>query len=84
MYRAALESILGFDLRGDAFRMKPKVPGSWNEFSFTYRRGGAEFNVKVLRSNQSSPPVMDGVTLPDEWVPLVMDGKKHDITIYFG
>ncbi|HXH30334.1 MAG TPA: protein ndvB, partial [Bacteriovoracaceae bacterium] len=38
MYRAALESILGFEVQGDKFRVKPRIPQGWNEFEITYRK----------------------------------------------
>ena len=36
MYRAGLESILGFQLSGDRLRIDPCVPRGWREFEITY------------------------------------------------
>jgi len=42
LYRAAVEAILGFDLRGDTLVIDPCVPGAWRGFEIDYvRRGDA-------------------------------------------
>ena len=47
MYRAGLESILGFKLRGDRLRIDPCVPRWWRDFEITYRRGRTTYRIKV-------------------------------------
>ncbi|MCM3906470.1 MAG: protein ndvB, partial [Pyrinomonadaceae bacterium] len=47
MYRAGLESILGFQLRGDRLKIDPCVPRWWREFEITYRRGRTTYRIKV-------------------------------------
>ena len=37
MYRVALESILGFQQRGDMLFIEPCIPASWKEFTIEYR-----------------------------------------------
>jgi cyclic beta-1,2-glucan synthetase len=47
MYRAGLESILGFQLSGDRLRIDPCVPRGWREFQITYRRGATQYEIQV-------------------------------------
>lgn len=75
MYRAAIESILGFEIKGEAFRVKPKVPSSWNHFSITYRYGTSTFFIKLVRGERTAKG--------DDWIPLVSDGNEHQVTIHF-
>ncbi len=47
MYRAGLESILGFKLEGARLRIDPCVPRWWREFEITYRREKTTYRIKV-------------------------------------
>jgi cyclic beta-1,2-glucan synthetase len=47
MYRAGLESILGFKLVGDRLKIDPCIPRWWRDFEITYRRGEATYKIKV-------------------------------------
>jgi cyclic beta-1,2-glucan synthetase len=82
MYRSALESILGFDQRGDKLRLNPKVPGHWREFSINYRYGKSLYRIHYMRSDfGKSLQEMDGEMIQDEWLTLKDDGREHLITI---
>jgi cyclic beta-1,2-glucan synthetase len=50
MYRAGLESILGFKLHGDKLTIDPCVPRWWRDFGITYRRGRAVYEIKGRES----------------------------------
>jgi cyclic beta-1,2-glucan synthetase len=78
MYRAAVESILGFELNGERFRLRPRIPRSWRGFEMTY----ASYRIVVTREEGQPPRVtLDGQTLPTEWVPFKPDGKPHEVTV---
>src|SRR6476619_598466 len=47
MYRAGLESILGFKLRGERLQIDPCIPRGWREFEITYRRAKTIYRIKV-------------------------------------
>jgi cyclic beta-1,2-glucan synthetase len=85
MYRVGLEAILGFVKRGDAFRMDPRAPSAWVEFRLEYRHGGAVYQVIVQRPHQvrsgCQEVVLDGQLLNGEWIPLVDDGRPHDVLV---
>jgi len=47
LYRAGIESILGLRGRGDHFMVDPCVPSAWTEFSMTWKRGDATYEITV-------------------------------------
>jgi cyclic beta-1,2-glucan synthetase len=47
LYRAGLEWILGFQLRGDHFTIKPRIPKSWPGFQLTFKHGDAVYHITV-------------------------------------
>ena len=85
MYRVGLEAILGFTREGDRFRLDPRVPSGWPEFGLEYRFGGATYRVTVAepgRARSGAQVVeMDGEVLESEWVPLVDDGRAHEVMV---
>ena len=44
MYRAGLEWLLGFRLRGDRLILNPCIPATWPAYSMTYRHGATEYD----------------------------------------
>jgi cyclic beta-1,2-glucan synthetase len=86
MYRAGLESILGFKLRKDQLEIDPCVPRWWREFEITYRRGRAVYRIKVENPLGVSRGVVsvevDGVV--QDTIPLVDDEKTHNVKITMG
>ena len=47
MYRVALESILGFQQRGDMLFIEPCIPASWKEFTIEYRVGASTYEITI-------------------------------------
>lgn len=88
MYRAALESILGFRLEGERLRIEPCVPRAWREFEINYRRGATHYHIKVTNPHGLNRGVsevwLDEARLPTEEIPLVADGKTHRVQIVLG
>ena len=86
MYRAGLESILGFKLQKDRLEIDPCVPRWWREFEIVYRRGRAVYRIKVenpLGVNRGVVNIeVDG--LPQEFVALTDDDKTHNIRVVMG
>ncbi len=75
MYRAALESILGFEVNNDKFRVQPKIPMSWETFSIKYRYGETLYTIQLSRNS--------GEYQTSDWISLVDDGAEHSIKISF-
>ncbi len=88
MYRAALESILGFHLQGETLRIEPCIPRSWRSFEIDYRRGDALYKIKVENPSSICHGVaevrLDGELLSLREIPLVNDGQTHQVLIVLG
>lgn len=86
MYRAAIQSILGFELRGDRLNLRPCIPKSWPSFDMVYRYKATTYLIFVdnrLAKDATHETVLelDKVRLASHEVPLVDDGKSHRIDI---
>jgi cellobiose phosphorylase len=88
MYRAGLETILGFRLRGDLLSVEPAIPRNWTEYELTYQRGRTLYHIKVENPHGVSGGILsvelDGVLLPRNEIPLQEDGALHEIRIVLG
>ncbi|MBK6588575.1 MAG: phosphorylase [Acidobacteria bacterium] len=88
MYRAALESILGFHLQGDVLTIEPCIPRSWRSFEINYRREKTLFKIKVENPSGICSGVavvrLDGTILPSGDIPLIQDGQTHEISVVMG
>jgi cyclic beta-1,2-glucan synthetase len=88
MYRAGLESILGFKLQGERLRIDPCVPRWWRDFEITHRRGRTTFRIKVENPLGVSRGVatveLDGTLQPNDEVQLADDGQTHTVRVVLG
>ena len=88
LYRVAVEAILGFQLRGDNFRVEPCVPLSWPRFELSYRYRSATYRILVDNSAGTGRGVrsveLDGQRLPNDTVRLSDDGKTHNVRVQLG
>ena len=87
MYRAGLESILGFKLRGLRLQIDPCVPRWWRDFEITYRRNSATYRIKVENPLGLSRGVatveLDGAIQDDDEIPLTDEGN-HEVRVVMG
>ncbi|MEK7403367.1 MAG: glucoamylase family protein [Gemmatimonadota bacterium] len=83
MYRVGLETILGFTKRGDTLRIEPRVPASWTEYAIEYRFGTSTYaiSVRVAARDVGASVTVDGQALEGAEIPLVSDGRRHDVVI---
>jgi cyclic beta-1,2-glucan synthetase len=72
LYRAGLESILGFHKRGSELRIDPCIPRDWKGFELSYRHGSSLYRVVV--SNPANGAL----------VPLSDDGSEHLVEVVLG
>jgi cyclic beta-1,2-glucan synthetase len=88
MYRAGLESILGFKLQKDRLEINPCVPRWWRDFEINYRHGQAVYRIKVenpLGVNRGVVQVeVDGATQTERAITLIDDEKTHSVRIVMG
>jgi cyclic beta-1,2-glucan synthetase len=88
MYRAALESILGFKVSGNSLRIEPCIPRGWREFEINYKRGTTLYHIKVENPLSVSRGIaevwLDDAPLPNNEIPLRDDGQTHRVRIVLG
>jgi cyclic beta-1,2-glucan synthetase len=90
MYRAGLESILGFTVEGSTLRLDPCVPQAWRDFEIVFRHHTTRYEVSV----ENHAGVCRGIArlqLDDQALPhgsthitLVDDGAIHRIRVTLG
>ena len=89
MYRAGLEWILGFRLRGARLVIDPCVPRAWRGFEMSFRYRSARYELVVENPRAVSRGVssveVDGVSLDgDLSISLADDRKTHRVRIGLG
>jgi cyclic beta-1,2-glucan synthetase len=85
VYRVVLESILGFNRRGDRITLRPCCPPEWPGFEISYRFGGATYEIKVenpehVESGRLSIS-LDEEPLPGAELPILEDGQHHRVKV---
>lgn len=85
LYRAALETILGFQKSGEFLTIAPCIPCDWKEFEITYRYKSATYHITVENPhNVCGGRVLieaDGETLLSNRIKLADDGQMHNVRI---
>lgn len=88
IYRLGLEGILGLTREEQALRIDPRIPPNWPGFKITYRWGEGLYRIKVENPDSVTLGVkeitLDGNTIEDGLIPLVDDGKEHDVRVLMG
>jgi cyclic beta-1,2-glucan synthetase len=92
MYRAGIEWILGFRLRGDTLRMDPCVPRDWRGYRMSFRYHSTRYEIEVDNRGGGTCGVasceVDGrpaaVDAEGARVPLVDDGGTHTVRVVLG
>jgi cyclic beta-1,2-glucan synthetase len=84
LYRAALETLLGFTKRGDRLSFDLRLPVAWEAFEVTYRHGSAVYRCRIERSQEGGGGTrvwLDGERLHDGAIPLRDDGREHAVRV---
>ena len=90
MYRAGLESILGFTVEGATLRLDPCVPRAWRDFEIAFRHHTTRYEVSVENQTGVSRGIvrleLDDQVMPDgsSYITLVDDGKTHHVRVTLG
>jgi cyclic beta-1,2-glucan synthetase len=89
LYRAGLESILGFQKRGAALHVDPCIPRHWERFEIRYRHGSSLYRIRVENPKGVCRGVsrvqLDGALLSTgALVPLSDDGREHRVEVVLG
>jgi len=90
MYRAGLESMLGFTVEGATLRLDPCVPRAWRDFEIVFRHRTSRYEVSVENHAGVSRGVarleLDDHALPpgSTQITLVDDGTTHRVRVTLG
>ncbi len=84
MYRAAIESILGFKLHQNKLTIQPCIPKEWDNFEITYHKGKAHFKITVLNNKSETSIEVDGVMIVGNQIPILSDDIEHQVVIKLG
>jgi cyclic beta-1,2-glucan synthetase len=88
MYRAALESVLGFTMRGDSLSLQPCIPRAWPGYQISYRRGNTCYEIRVENPARVSSGLtsieLDGHPIEVNELLLANDGQTHQVKVVLG
>jgi cyclic beta-1,2-glucan synthetase len=90
MYRAGLESILGFRLQGTTLLLAPCVPQHWPKAEIVFKHRSSHYLILIENPDGVSHGVahaeLDGEPLPggSVTIPLVDDGATHHVRVQLG
>jgi cyclic beta-1,2-glucan synthetase len=88
-YRAGLEWVLGFRVRGSLLCIDPCIPRSWADYSINFRYHSAMYQIRVENPRSVSRGIskvqVDGKVVPGPAnIPLSDDGAEHHILVVLG
>ena len=89
MYRAGIEWILGFRVRGTTLSIDPCIPRAWPSYSIVYRYHSATYRIRVENPQGVSRGILraelDGKPLTKSAnISLADDGAEHQVHIVLG
>jgi cyclic beta-1,2-glucan synthetase len=90
MYRAGLEWLLGFRLRGAVLHLDPCIPRAWRRFDIAFRYHASRYEIAVENPNGVSRGIstieVDGIPLAFAGgsIPLTSDGETHRVRVVLG
>ena len=90
MYRAGVEWLLGFRLRGAALFIDPCIPRAWSGFSVRFRYHASRYEITVDNPRSVSRGIerveVDGVRveLGPSGLPLTAEGGTHRVHVWMG
>jgi len=90
MYRAGLEGILGFRVRGASLYLTPCISEKWPCFEIVFKYRSSRYEILVDNPHGVSSGVtsaeLDGVVLPSlkSGIPLIDDGNVHSVRLLLG
>lgn len=81
-YRLLTEELLGIKRHGTVLTIHAQLPDGWPALSMTYQHGSSQYLISVSRGYSEYRLKLDGVTLPDDSIPLLDDGLNHTVGIF--
>jgi cyclic beta-1,2-glucan synthetase len=89
LYRAGIEWLLGFRLKGARLVLEPCIPTNWKGFAIAFRHRSARYDIVVENPRGVSRGIevleLDGAPLHDRTgIALADDGKTHRVRAVLG
>ncbi|APG84935.1 protein NdvB [Sinorhizobium americanum CCGM7] len=88
LYRVGLEAILGIRREGDHLFIEPCIPSQWPGYEVDFRLGAATYHIEVTRDPEAGGGrrslAVDGEDLAGRSIPLVDDGRNHEVRLVVG
>jgi cyclic beta-1,2-glucan synthetase len=88
MYQAAIQGLLGLRRHGSTMSVNPCIPTVWPEYSLEWTLGRTRYRFLVSNPEQRCQGIgsaeLDGVAVDARAIPLVDDGREHEVTIVLG
>ncbi len=88
MYRAGVEWILGFRLRGTVLHVDPCIPRAWPRYEIDFRYHSSRYRLSVENPRGAMRGVtsisLDGGPVAGREIPLTDDGREHRIEVVLG
>jgi cyclic beta-1,2-glucan synthetase len=88
MYQTAIEGLLGLRRGEGVFSIDPCIPGMWPKYSMDWKVGQTRYRITVTNPEHRCRGVrsaeIDGVATDARAIPLVDDGKTHEVVIVLG
>ncbi|MEP6993230.1 MAG: glucoamylase family protein [Acidobacteriota bacterium] len=88
MYRAGVEWILGFRLRGTVLHVDPSIPRAWPRYEIVFRYHSARYRLTVDNPRGVMRGVtaisLDGGPVTGREIQLADDGREHSIAVTLG
>jgi cyclic beta-1,2-glucan synthetase len=88
MYQAAVQALLGVRRHGNTISINPCIPTGWSEYTLDWRIAGTRYRFRVdnpqHRSHGIASAELDGAAVDSREIPLLSDGRDHDVRIVIG
>jgi cellobiose phosphorylase len=88
VYKAGLESILGFGKSADQLTIDPCIPKKWPGYSMEYRYRNTDYRITVKNPKSVNKGVtsvsMDGKSISGNVIDLTDDGNAHHVEVILG
>jgi cellobiose phosphorylase len=81
MYRAAIESILGFKIQHNVMTINPCIPKEWDNFEIKYRKHKMLFTISILNNQNENSIEVDQILVEGNEIHMNGDGLEHKVVV---
>jgi cyclic beta-1,2-glucan synthetase len=85
MYQLIIDSFIGLKREADTLKFTPCIPAEWKNFEVNYNFANRNYHIKFIQSaSEFEKPMkifLDEMLLENGIIPLINDGKAHEVKI---